>query len=43
MIALGGLFPAKETVEALLVAEEGVQKRILDLGTINPNSEILVD
>jgi hypothetical protein len=32
VLALGGLYPAPQIVNAVLAPEEGVQKRILDLG-----------
>jgi hypothetical protein len=38
ILALGGLCPAPEMVNAVLAPEEGVQKRILDLGTCTTNS-----
>jgi hypothetical protein len=32
VLALGGLYPTPQIVNAVLAPEEGVQKRILDLG-----------
>lgn len=32
ILALGGLTPASEVVNAVLAREDGVEKRILDLG-----------
>jgi hypothetical protein len=32
LLAVGGLYPAPNVVNAVLASEEGVQKRILDLG-----------